>query len=72
MGLGSGTPLARQACAVLDARREGVFEGMFHGIKAMSRGSSNAWIIAEMRKLMPDIDQEEFDYWVEWLGLEKA
>lgn len=72
MGIGSGTPMARQACAVLDALREGQFAGMFQGIKAMSPRSSNAWIIAEMRKLTPGVDQEEFDYWVDWLGLEKA
>lgn len=72
MGIGSGTPMARQACAVLDALQEGQFQGMFRGIRAMCPGSSNAWIIGEMRKLMSGVDQGEFDYWVEWLGLEKA
>lgn len=64
--------MARQASAVLDALREGEFSGMFHGIRAMCPGTSNAWILAEMRKLMPGVDQDEFDYWVKWLGLEKA
>jgi len=63
-----GTPMQNQANAVLDALREGEFAGMFRGIKAMCPSSSNAWIIGEMRKLAPDINQEEFDYWIEWLG----
>jgi hypothetical protein len=64
--------MARQANAVLDALLEGEFAGMFHGIRAVCPGSSNAWILAEMRKLMPSLPQEEFDYWVDWLSLERA
>lgn len=64
--------MARQASAVLDALREGEFAGMFHGIRAMCPGTSNAWILAKMRALMSSVPQEEFDYWVEWLGLERA
>lgn len=70
MGLGSGTPMANQANAVLNALTEGTVAGMFQGIKAVCPGSSDDWIIAKMRSLlaMPD---EELDYWLSWLGLKK-
>lgn len=64
------TPMRQQANAVLDGVREGTMTGMFEGIRAVCPGSSNAWIIARMRTLL-GWETEEFDYWLNWLGLEK-
>ena len=64
------TPMRQQANAVLDGVSEGTMLGMFEGIRAVCPGSSNAWIIAEMKKVL-GWAEEEFDYWLNWLGLEK-
>jgi len=64
------TPMMNQAGAVLNALAEGTIGGMYEGIKATCPGASNGWIIAKMRAISP-MPQDEFDYWVEWLGLEK-
>lgn len=60
--------MANQASAVLDALTEGALAGMYEGIKAVCPGTSNDWIIAKMRSLS-SLSDEDFEYWVDWLGL---
>jgi hypothetical protein len=62
--------MMNQANAVLNALTEGTVVGMYEGIKAVCPGSSNSWIVAKMRSVSC-LSQEDFDYWVEWLGLGK-
>ena len=65
------TPMMNQAGAVLDALAEGTVYGMFIGIKDVCPGASKEWILAKMRSLS-SLSQEDFDYWVDWLGLERS